>query len=248
MEALLRWQHPELGTISPAEFIPLAEDCGLIVPLGRWVIRTACAQAARWKQAGHTEFRIAVNVSVRQMQDRGLLGAIDHALSQSKLAPSALEIEITESLLLEDAEGNMRFMHALRDRGISLAVDDFGKGYSSMSYLHKLPVNRLKVDMSFVHDIPGGGEAITIAIIAMAHSLGLTVIAEGVETRAQLNFLRQAGCDGLQGFLLSQPLSADAASALLDERRSGEADSDEASAARGGRFLRIVGGREANGG
>lgn len=249
MEALLRWQHPQLGTISPAEFIPLAEDCGLIVPLGRWVIRTACAQAAIWKQAGHTEFRMAVNVSVRQMQDRGLLGAIDHALAQSKLAPSALEIEITESLLLEDADGNMRFMHALRDRGIGLAVDDFGKGYSSMSYLHKLPVNRLKIDMSFVHDIPGGGEAITIAIIAMAHSLGLTVIAEGVETRAQLNFLCQAGCDGLQGYLLSQPLSVDAATALLDERRWGLAQSDDASATvRGGRFLRIVGGRDANGG
>jgi EAL domain-containing protein (putative c-di-GMP-specific phosphodiesterase class I) len=214
------------------------------VPLGRWVIRTACAQAALWRQAGHTDFRIAVNVSVRQMQDRGLLGAIDHALAQSKLAPSSLEIEITESLLLEDADANMRFMHALRDRGISLAVDDFGKGYSSMTYLHKLPVNQLKIDMSFVHDIPGGGEAITIAIIAMAHSLGLTVIAEGVETRAQLDFLCRAGCDGLQGYLLSQPLSVDAASALLDARRWGLVHSEEAAAAvRGGRFLRIVGGR-----
>ena len=249
MEALLRWQHPQLGTISPAEFIPLAEDCGLIVPLGRWVIRAACAQAARWRESGHADLRMAVNVSVRQMQDRGLLAVIDHALSHSKLAPSALEIEITESLLLEDAEGNMRFMHALRDRGIGLAVDDFGKGYSSMSYLHKLPVNSLKIDMSFVHDIPGGGEAITIAIIAMAHSLGLTVLAEGVETHAQLNFLRAAGCDGLQGYLLSRPLSPEAASALLDEQRWGESRSDEASTyVRSGRFLRVVGGREASGG
>ena len=217
MEALLRWTHPELGRIAPAEFIPLAEDCGLVVPLGQWVLRAAVAQAARWHAAGHRRLRIAVNMSVRQMQDPGLLGEIDEALAHSGLRPSALEFEITESLLLEEAEANIRFMHALRERGIALAIDDFGKGYSSMSYLRRLPVTRLKIDMGFVHDIPGSGESITTAIIAMAHSLALTVVAEGVETAEQLAFLRLAGCDGLQGFLLCAPLSAHEASALLRE-------------------------------
>jgi diguanylate cyclase (GGDEF)-like protein len=215
MEALLRWRHPEFGPVAPAEFIPLAEDCGLVVPLGQWVLRTATVQMARWHAAGHSGLRLAVNMSVRQMQDPDLLRLIDEALEQTKLRPSALELEITESLLLEDAESNIRFMHALRERGIALAIDDFGKGYSSMSYLQRLPVNRLKIDMSFVHAIPGGGEAITTAITAMAHSLALTVIAEGVETTEQLEFLRMAGCDGLQGFLLAAPLSTSEASTLL---------------------------------
>jgi diguanylate cyclase (GGDEF)-like protein len=219
MEALLRWDHPELGAIAPTEFIPLAEDCGLVVPLGRWVLRSACTQMARWRAEGHAELRVAVNVSVRQIQDRGLLVAITEVLAESGLAPSALEIEITESLLLEDADTNMRLMQSVRDLGIELAIDDFGKGYSSLSYLHRLPVNRLKIDMSFVHEIPGGGEAITTAIVAMGHSLGLTVIAEGVETREQLDFLREAGCDGFQGFLLSAALGVDDAGALLDARR-----------------------------
>jgi EAL domain-containing protein (putative c-di-GMP-specific phosphodiesterase class I) len=218
MEALMRWTHPEFGPISPVEFIPLAEDCGLIVPLGHWVLRNAIAQAARWHREGHDGLRIAVNMSVRQMGDGDLLHLLDHALAHAQLRPSALEFEITESLLLEDAEANIRFMHALRDRGIALAIDDFGKGYSSMSYLQRLPVTRLKIDMGFVHDIPGGGEAITTAIIAMAHSLALTVVAEGVETTEQLDFLRSVGCDGLQGFLLSAPLAAHEAGLLLDER------------------------------
>jgi diguanylate cyclase (GGDEF)-like protein len=219
METLLRWNHPELGPISPTEFIPLAEDCGLVVPLGRWVMRTACMQAARWRADGHADLRVAVNVSVRQIQDRSLLSAIRDALAESGLEPRGLEIELTESLLLEDAETNMHLMQSVRDLGIELAIDDFGKGYSSLSYLHRLPANRLKIDMSFVHEIPGGGEAITTAIVAMGHSLGLTVIAEGVEAKEQLDFLREAGCDGFQGFLLSGPLTAEKATALLEERR-----------------------------
>jgi len=219
METLLRWNHPELGPIAPTEFIPLAEDCGLVVPLGRWVMRTACMQAARWRADGHADLRVAVNVSVRQIQDRSLLSAIRDALAESGLEPRGLEIELTESLLLEDAETNMHLMQSVRDLGIELAIDDFGRGYSSLSYLHRLPANRLKIDMSFVHEIPGGGEAITTAIVAMGHSLGLTVIAEGVEAKEQLDFLREAGCDGFQGFLLSGPLSADDATRLLEERR-----------------------------
>ena len=219
METLLRWNHPELGAIAPAEFIPLAEDCGLVVPLGRWVMRTACLQAARWRADGHAELRVAVNVSVRQIQDRSLLSAISDALAESGLEPGGLEIELTESLLLEDAETNMHLMQSVRDLGIELAIDDFGKGYSSLSYLHRLPANRLKIDMSFVHEIPGGGEAITTAIVAMGHSLGLTVIAEGVETKEQFEFLREAGCDGFQGYLLSGPLAADEATRVFDERR-----------------------------
>jgi diguanylate cyclase (GGDEF)-like protein len=219
METLLRWNHPELGPIAPAEFIPLAEDCGLVVPLGRWVMRTACMQGARWRADGHVDLRVAVNVSVRQIQDRSLLSAIRDALVESGLEPRGLEIELTESLLLEDAETNMHLMQSVRDLGIELAIDDFGRGYSSLSYLHRLPANRLKIDMSFVHEIPGGGEAITTAIVAMGHSLGLTVIAEGVEAKEQLDFLREAGCDGFQGFLLSGPLSAEEATRLLEERR-----------------------------
>lgn len=223
LEALLRWTHPEFGPIAPTEFITLAEDCGLVVPLGHWVLRHATMQAARWHAAGHEGLRLAINMSVRQMQDPDLLHLIDEALAEAKLRPSALELEITESLLLEDAEINIRFMHALRERGIALAIDDFGKGYSSMSYLQRLPVNRLKIDMSFVHAIPGGGEAITTAIIAMAHSLALSVIAEGVETAEQLEFLRMAGCDGLQGFLLATPLTAAEVDALLEARASATA-------------------------
>jgi len=219
METLLRWNHPELGPIAPAEFIPLAEDCGLVVPLGRWVMRAACMQAARWHADGHVDLRVAVNVSVRQIQDRSLLSAIRDALAESGLEPRGLEIELTESLLLEDAETNMHLMQSVRDLGIELAIDDFGRGYSSLSYLHRLPANRLKIDMSFVHEIPGGGEAITTANVAMGHSLGLTVFAEGVEAKEQLDFLREAGCDGFQGFLLSGPLSAEDATRLLDERR-----------------------------
>jgi EAL domain-containing protein (putative c-di-GMP-specific phosphodiesterase class I) len=209
VEALMRWNHPELGAVPPGDFIPVAEDTGLIIALGRWAIRTACRDAAAWQASGAPKTRVAVNVSVRQMRDDQLLSCIDEALADSGLDPQLLELEITESLLLDNIEESIALLQQLRMRGINLSIDDFGTGYSSMAYLHQLPIDRLKIDMSFVHNIPGDGEVITAAIIAMAHRLGISVVAEGVENRVQLDFLREAGCDVVQGYLLSRPLPAD---------------------------------------
>ena len=208
VEALLRWNHPELGTVQPKDFIPIAEETGLIIALGRWTIRAACREASTWHALGIRDVRIAVNVSVRQMRDDQLLACIDEALAETGLEPRLLELEITESLLLENIDENIALLKQLRARGINLSIDDFGTGYSSMAYLHQLPIDRLKIDKSFVHNIPGDGEVITTAIIAMAHRLGIGVIAEGVENQVQLDFLRGADCDVVQGYLLSRPLSA----------------------------------------
>nr|WP_257644081.1 EAL domain-containing protein [Luteimonas salinisoli] len=215
LEALARWHHPELGTIPPSEFIPLAEESGLILPLGRWVIRAACRQMMLWQAQGLDGFRVAVNVSVRQMRDAQLPEFIDATLTASGLAPERLELEITESLLLENAEAHIALLQRLHARGIRLSIDDFGTGFSSMAYLPRLPLDQLKIDGSFVREIPGDGEAITTAIIAMAHQLRLEVVAEGVEDAVQFEYLRQAGCDVLQGYLLSRPLTPDQAGDFL---------------------------------
>lgn len=224
VEALLRWNHPELGAVEPGDFIPVAEDTGLIIALGRWTIRAACREASTWRASGIRDVRIAVNVSVRQMRDEQLLACIDDALAESGLEPHLLELEITESLLLENIDENIALLKQLRARGINLSIDDFGTGYSSMAYLHQLPIDRLKIDMSFVNNIPGDGEAITTAIIAMAHRLGIAVVAEGVENDIQLDFLREAGCDTVQGFLLSRPLPAAQLIGLLSLGRVRSAD------------------------
>ncbi|MCR6684920.1 EAL domain-containing protein [Pseudoxanthomonas sp.] len=209
-EALLRWFHPELGAIAPSRFIPVAEDCGLIVDIGRWVIGEACRQAAAWRAEGHDAPRLAVNLSVRQTRDEDLPAFIDGILAATALPASCLELEITESVLLEDADRAIAQLARLRARGLHLAIDDFGTGYSSMAYLKRLPIDKLKIDMTFVQAIPGDGEAITTAILAMAHHLQLTVVAEGVETEHQHRFLRQAGCDQLQGYRIGRALPADA--------------------------------------
>ena len=210
VEALLRWRHPELGNVSPAQFIPLAEEVGLIVPIGRWVLSTACRQSVAWQRAGLPPVCLAVNLSARQFSDRELLANIESALSESGLDPTLLELEITEGMVIQNPERTMSLFAAIKAMGPRLAIDDFGTGYSSLAQLKRFPIDTLKIDRSFICDIPRDTEdkAITQAIIAMAKTLGLTVVAEGVETAEQAQFLRDHGCDEMQGFYFSKPLAA----------------------------------------
>jgi len=210
-EALLRWVHAEDGSISPAEFIPVAEESGLIVPLGAWVLRTACREARRWEQAGLGRIPVAVNLSARQFKDQGLLTAVLQALDESGLPPDQLELELTESMLMENVEGNIELLRELRTRGVRISIDDFGTGYSSMGYLKRFPIRSLKVDRSFVRDIPHDRDdcAIAGAIVALAHQLELDVVAEGVENVEQLRFLAQHECHVQQGFYFSPALASD---------------------------------------
>lgn len=205
-EALLRWTSPELGPLSPAEFIPVAEDTGLIVAIGQWVLETACRQAAEWRRTIAPDLVMAVNLSPRQFHD-GLVESVERCLEAAGLEPSALELEITEGLLMNDSETVLPMLRALTDMSVRISVDDFGTGYSSLSYLKRFRLHNLKVDRSFVAGVPEHRDAVAIteAVVAMAHSLGMKVTAEGVETEAQASFLRQIGCDRQQGFLFSQP-------------------------------------------
>ena len=215
VEALLRWNHPELGAVSPSEFIPIAEESGLIVEIGLWVMREACRQAVAWRHSGLKPIRMAINLSARQFKDQALMSTISAILSQTGMSPLLLEMEITEGVLMENAQSNVRLMQSIRQAGISLSIDDFGTGYSSLSYLKRFPINQLKIDRSFMHDIPGEGNAFITAIIAMAHSLGLVVVAEGVETAEQLQFLRSAGCDIAQGYYFARPIAVEQAEEVL---------------------------------
>ncbi|WP_071079478.1 putative bifunctional diguanylate cyclase/phosphodiesterase [Janthinobacterium lividum] len=218
MEALLRWQHPQLGRIAPASFIGLAEEMGLIIPIGDWVLRTACAQARAWQLAGHGPLRLAVNLSARQFKQRNLLHAVAQALAETGLAAAHLELELTESMVMHDVEQATAIMANLKALGVQLSIDDFGTGYSSLAYLRHFPIDVLKIDKTFVSDITHDDDAAIVrAIISLAHSLRLKVIAEGVETPQQLAFLRQHGCDQMQGYLFSRPLSVPAFEALLHE-------------------------------
>ena len=220
MEALLRWQNPELGLVSPAEFIPLAEETGLIVAIGEWVIRTACKQNKAWQAAGLPSLRISVNLSARQFKEKNLVERVAQALKETGLEARYLELELTESLLQtpETTITPLKELHAL---GIHLSIDDFGTGYSSLSYLKRFPIDTLKIDRSFVRDITTDADdaAIANAIITMAHSLGMYVVAEGVETGEQLAFLCQRKCDSMQGYYFSKPLPADAFVSLIKEGR-----------------------------
>ena len=222
MEALIRWRHPDKGLISPIKFIPIAEEAGLISAIGEWTLRTACAQARRWQDAGLPAVPIAVNLSAPQWLQPDLEKQVITALESQSLAPHLLELELTESLLMRDTDKMIQTMHRLRARGVRFAVDDFGIGYSSLSYLKQFPVDHLKIDQSFVRDIPADPDdaAIATAIIQLGKSLRLTVIAEGVETSAQLNFLREHGCDIAQGYYFSSPLPADGCAEFL-ARQSG---------------------------
>ncbi|MGA2648516.1 MAG: EAL domain-containing protein, partial [Candidatus Sulfotelmatobacter sp.] len=217
LEALLRWQHPELGLVPPDKFIRVAENSGLILPIGEWVLRTACAQARKWQEEGLPAVTMAVNVSAVQFRQEDFCDLIKRVLHETGLAPQYLELELTESLLLANAELTLSVVHELRDMGVTLAIDDFGTGYSSFSYLKQFRVNKLKIDRSFIRDIALNPDdaAITTAIISMAKSLHLKVIAEGVEDEAQMSFLRAHQCDEIQGYYFSKPLAVDKAADKL---------------------------------
>ncbi|MGJ9418652.1 putative bifunctional diguanylate cyclase/phosphodiesterase [Massilia sp. CMS3.1] len=221
VEALVRWRHPERGIISPTEFIPLAEETGLIVPIGEWVLRTACNQARAWQRALHRSVRMAVNLSAKQFKDENLSQIVLSALDETGLDPKLLELELTEGTLMDDAKATMVTLEQLRGIGVYLSIDDFGTGYSSMNYLKRFDVRALKIDRSFICGLPQDSEnaAITRAIIAMAHGLKMAVVAEGVETDEQLTMLEQYGCDLVQGFFLGHPSSADAITEMLGPMR-----------------------------
>jgi EAL domain-containing protein (putative c-di-GMP-specific phosphodiesterase class I) len=216
-EALLRWQHPERGLICPGEFIRLAEDTGLIVPIGDFVLRAACAQARRWHDQGHNRLWVAVNISPRQFLEQDLAAVAGAALAEAGLPACALKLEVTESVAMRDDERSLRQLRALRDLGVELLLDDFGRGSWSFSYLQRLPLRALKIDPVFVQ-AAGHSErarAITGAMIGLGHNLGLMVIAEGVETAAQLQILRDHGCDSLQGYLVQRPAPAEEAAPAM---------------------------------
>jgi diguanylate cyclase (GGDEF)-like protein len=219
VEALVRWQHPELGLVCPADFIPLAEDTGLIVPIGEWVLRTACAQNKKWQEEGWPSMRVSVNLSARQFQQLELVEIIAEALAETGLAPEQLELELTESSLMKNAETAIETLSRIKKTGVRIAIDDFGTGYSSLSYLKRLPIDVLKIDRSFVCESTTAPDdaAIVMAIIGLAHNLKLKVIAEGVETEEQLAFLRLLKCDEIQGYLCTQPLAAVAFRQFADE-------------------------------
>jgi diguanylate cyclase (GGDEF)-like protein len=217
IEALMRWRHPQRGWIPPGQFIPIAEESDLIQPLGDWALMEGCRQTAAWDRAGHGLLRVAINVSALQFRGAGFVESVTRALHAHQLDPGRLELELTESVLIDDRNEAISILGRLKKLGVQIAVDDFGTGYSSLTYLSRLPVNRLKIDRFFVTRVEHGGRdaAIVQAIISLAHSLGLRVLAEGVETAAQLRFLRAHGCDEAQGYLFARPCAADAAAALI---------------------------------
>ena len=211
MEALVRWQHPERGLVSPSEFIPLAEDIGMIVPLDEWVLRAACTQNKAWQEAGLPPLRVSSNLSAHSFQQPGVVAMVARVLDETGLAPEYLDLELTESSVMKNAEATIKTLHALKAAGVHISIDDFGTGYSSLNYLKRFPVHYLKIDQSFVRDATTepNDAAIVMAIITLAHSLNLKVIAEGVETEEQSRFLRLLRCDEMQGYLLSKPLPAE---------------------------------------
>jgi diguanylate cyclase (GGDEF)-like protein/PAS domain S-box-containing protein len=220
VEALVRWQHPEMGIVPPAQFIPLAEETGLIVPIGKWVLHTACAQNVAWQKQGLPPIHMAVNLSARQFADDDLVEDVAYALKATGLQPELLELELTESMVIQNTERAGRVLNEIKKMGVRLAIDDFGVGYSSLTHLKRFPIDTLKVDRSFIRDLPSDSEdkAITEAIIAMGKSLNLTVVAEGVETQEQQSFLQEHACDEMQGFFFSKPIAGDAFAELLRKR------------------------------
>ncbi|HYD81717.1 MAG TPA: EAL domain-containing protein [Paucimonas sp.] len=218
IEALIRWKHPEWGMVTPERFVPVAEDCGLIIPIGRWVLREACMQAVRWKNAGIKPISIAVNVSALEFRHKDFLDNIRTILEETGMEPHCLQFELTESVLMLDVASSAQVLGRFKEMGVQIAVDDFGTGYSSLSYLNQFPIDVLKIDQSFVRAIDpatGNNGVIVSAIIGMGSSLRQRVIAEGVEHRVQLEFLKEKHCDEGQGYLFSRPLDASRMQALL---------------------------------
>jgi EAL domain-containing protein (putative c-di-GMP-specific phosphodiesterase class I) len=216
-EALLRWQHPTRGMITPDHFVPLAEEIGLIMPIGAWVLQKICSQQKDWQAQGMVVVPIAANLSARQFRNDALENTVRKILLTSDLSPHLLELELTESMLMRDPMSSAAVMQQINSLGIRMSLDDFGTGYSSLNHLRRFPITCLKIDRSFICDVAEdpSASAVTTSIIAIAHSLGLQALAEGVETTMQLDFLRQCGCDSYQGFLFSSPLNADNFSNLL---------------------------------
>jgi EAL domain-containing protein (putative c-di-GMP-specific phosphodiesterase class I) len=221
-EALLRWNHPERGLLYPDAFLALAEEAGLLVHIGDWVLRTACRQACAWQLPGQIEQRVAVNICGQQLQQGGLVSVVRAALGDTGCRPSLLVLEITESAAMQNLERVRSTLGELRETGVGISIDDFGTGYSSLSHLKHLPVDSVKIDKAFVRDLASdeGDAAIVSAVIAMAHSLRLTVVAEGVESPEQLDFLRQRGCDLAQGYLFGRPVPAAPQPGNADRRQA----------------------------
>lgn len=220
MEALLRWQHPDIGIVAPGRFIPIAEENGLIVPIGEWVLRTACAQNFAWQSAGLPPVRVGVNLSARQIREPNLLETIERVLQETELHPRYLELEITETIVMKNVDRTCMILDELHQMGVSTAMDDFGTGYSSLGYLKKFPFHTLKIDQSFVRDLntDPNDKAIVAAIVAMGKVLNLQLVAEGVETQAQKHSLLSLDCEVMQGYLFSRPLPIEAATQLLADQ------------------------------
>jgi diguanylate cyclase (GGDEF)-like protein len=218
LEALVRWQHPQLGLVSPSEFIPLAEDTGLIVPIGEWVLRAACLQGRRWIEEGFAPIPIAVNISARQFHDRDLSQTVIRILEETGFSPKYLELELTESSIMQNEEFAASMLNQLKSMGINISIDDFGTGFSSLASLKRLPIDALKIDQSFVREATTDPDdaALVMAIITLGHNLRLKVVAEGVETDDQLRFLQLLRCDEIQGYFFSKPVSADTLVALFE--------------------------------
>lgn len=219
IEALVRWQHPTKGLVSPGKFIPIAEETGIIIPMGNWILKEACKQNKRWQDEGYRPIPISVNLSAIQFRDEKLLYNIHGALNETGLENRYLDIEITENIAMEAVDHSMEIMNKLRENGITLSMDDFGKAYSSLSYLIKFPMDTLKIDKSFIDELEktNNGKTIVKAIIEMAHSLNKTVVAEGVETKKQLDMLYETGCDQVQGYYFSRPVTADEIEEMFKE-------------------------------
>lgn len=227
-EALLRWRHPTRGLVPPSSFIPIAEETGLIVPLGEWVLRQACRQVRAWLDSGMSPVRIAVNLSAKQFRHVDLVAVVRSAIDEARLQPGHLELELTESAIMEDPEESAATLEILSTMGVHISIDDFGTGYSSLSYLRRFPLDKLKIDRSFVRDLMSNPDdaAIVKAIISLAHNLRLRVVAEGVETAEQLNFLRELGCDQYQGYFCSPAVPPATFKTLLQERRAELTEAD----------------------
>jgi len=227
-EALIRWNHPKRGLVAPAEFIPLAEECGLIGMLGEWVIREACRQARTWQDQGLEAMRVCVNLSASQFRQSGLIETVRRALEDARLSPQYLEMELTESVVMSDPDESTRILKELSSMGVLLSVDDFGTGYSSMSYLRRFPIDRLKIDRIFISEIDVSPEDASIvrAIVSLAQTLNLKVVAEGVETSAQLEFIKQIGCNEYQGYYFAPPVRAADFERLVRERRAAQQPSE----------------------
>ncbi len=222
IEALVRWQHPLLGLVSPADFIPLAEETGLILPIGEWVLREACRQNKHWQAQGFLPMRVGVNISALQLQRQDLAETVVKVLEETQLEPESLELELTESSIMGNAKATIDVLTRLQEMGVMISIDDFGTGFSSLSYLKRLPINALKIDQSFIRDVTTNQDdaALVMAIITLAHNLRLRVVAEGVETEEQWRFLHLLRCDEIQGFVFSKPLPPDALERLLVSRQS----------------------------